>query len=147
MGNRVSELFSSNYGKIFVLFSIFFLYTAKGDEKKISPVKTFEEDVAYYNAMFEDYSGPIGSSSNNITYFEDADLDDWFTSRKTLEAEKELKQHEEVNVSNLHYTSMESWRGYTFTAVCLRVCLSVCPALLLNKIPAERMNGFGCGCC
>ena len=26
--------------------------------------------------------------------------------------------------------------------VCLSVCLSVCPALLVNKIPAERMNRF-----
>ena len=43
------------------------------------------------------------------------------------------------------YTSTKSWRGYIFTAVCLCVCLcvSVCPALLVNKIPAERMHLFG----
>ena len=28
-----------------------------------------------------------------------------------------------------------------FVSVC--VCLSVCPALLVNKIPAERMHRFG----
>ena len=51
------------------------------------------------------------------------------------------------------YTSTKSWKGYIFTAVCLCVCLcvclsvcvSVCPALLVNKIPAERMNRFGRG--
>ena len=30
-------------------------------------------------------------------------------------------------------------------SVCLSVCVSVCPALLVNKIPAERMNRFGRG--
>ena len=30
-------------------------------------------------------------------------------------------------------------------SVCLCVCLSVCQALLVNKIPAERMNRFGRG--
>ena len=41
------------------------------------------------------------------------------------------------------YTSTKSWRDYIFTAVCLCVCvcvcvcLFVCPALLVNKIPAE----------
>ena len=29
--------------------------------------------------------------------------------------------------------------------VCLSVGLSVCPALLVNKIPVERMHGFGRG--
>ena len=29
--------------------------------------------------------------------------------------------------------------------VCLSVCLSVCPALLVNKIAAERMHRFGRG--
>ena len=45
------------------------------------------------------------------------------------------------------YTSTKSWRGYIFTAVCLcvSVCLSVCPALLVNKIPAKRMHRFGRG--
>ena len=49
----------------------------------------------------------------------------------------------------INYISTKSWRGYIFTAVCLCVCLcvcvSVCPALLMNKILAERMNRFGCG--
>ena len=35
----------------------------------------------------------------------------------------------------------KSWRGYIFTAV----CLCVCPAMLVNKIPAKRMNRFGRG--
>ena len=39
------------------------------------------------------------------------------------------------------YTFMKSWRGYIFTAV----CLSVCPALLVNKSPAEWMNRLGRG--
>ena len=30
-------------------------------------------------------------------------------------------------------------------SVCLCVCVSVCPALIVNKIPAERMNRFGRG--
>ena len=48
----------------------------------------------------------------------------------------------------LFYTSTKSWRGYIFTAVCvcvcvcLSVCLSVCPALLVNKMSAERMHRF-----
>ena len=29
----------------------------------------------------------------------------------------------------------------------LSECLSVCPALLVNKIPAERMHRFGCSFC
>ena len=47
----------------------------------------------------------------------------------------------------LFYTWTKSWRAYIFTAVCLCMCLSVCPALLVNKIPAERMHRFGRGFC
>ena len=43
-----------------------------------------------------------------------------------------------VSNLNLYYTSTKSWRGYIFTAVCLSMC--VCPALFVNKIPAERIN-------
>ena len=41
------------------------------------------------------------------------------------------------------YTSTKSWRGYIFTAVCLCVCVSVCPEILVNEIPAEQMHRFG----
>ena len=46
---------------------------------------------------------------------------------------------------SVFYTSTKSWRGYIFTAVCLSVCVCVCPALLVNKIPAELINRFGRG--
>ena len=32
---------------------------------------------------------------------------------------------------------------FSLQFVCVSVCVSVCPALLVNKIPAERMNRFG----
>ena len=32
-----------------------------------------------------------------------------------------------------YYTSTKSWRGYIFTAVCLRVCLPVCVSVRLNS--------------
>ena len=50
-----------------------------------------------------------------------------------------------IDFVSFNYTSMKSWRGYIFTTVCLCVCLSVCPAILVNKIPAERMHRFGHG--
>ena len=34
---------------------------------------------------------------------------------------------------------------FSLQFVCVSVCLSVCPALLVNKIPAERMHRFGRG--
>ena len=46
-----------------------------------------------------------------------------------------------------NYTSTQSWKGYTFTSVCLSVCLCVCvcESVSVNKIPAERMHRFGRG--
>ena len=59
-----------------------------------------------------------------------------------------------IRIAN-NYTSMKSWRGYIFTAVCLCVCVCVCVwvcvcvclsgSLLVNKIPAKRMHQFGRG--
>ena len=34
---------------------------------------------------------------------------------------------------------------FSLQFVCVSVCLSVCPAILVNKIPAERMHRFGRG--
>ena len=34
---------------------------------------------------------------------------------------------------------------FSLQFVCVSVCLSVCPALLLNKSPAEQMHQFGRG--
>ena len=80
------------------------------------------------------------------------------TKRKTKVRKQKWKRlhitHGECNRQNVNikhwnnnYTSTKSWRGYIFTAVCLRVCLSVCLCvclmLLVNKIQAERMNRFG----
>ena len=37
------------------------------------------------------------------------------------------------NIIHYFYTSTKSWRGYIFTAVCLCVCVSVCPIFLWTK--------------
>ena len=45
------------------------------------------------------------------------------------------------------FTPPQNRGGVIFSLqfVCVSVCLSVCPALLVNKIPAERMYQFGRG--
>ena len=47
------------------------------------------------------------------------------------------------------YEIVEGLYFHYSLSVCLSVyqcvCVSVCPALLVNKIPAKRMNRFGCG--
>ena len=52
----------------------------------------------------------------------------------------------ERKILNTYYTSPKSWRDYIFTAVCLCVYLSVCPALLVNKIPPIWMQFSLNGC-
>ena len=48
---------------------------------------------------------------------------------------------------DLVFTPPRNRGGVIFSLqfVCVSVCLSVCPALLVNKIPAERMHRFGRG--
>ena len=59
----------------------------------------------------------------------------------------------DINISLLHdpYEIVERLYFHfslsVCVSVCLCVCLSVCQALLVNKIPAERMHGFGRGFC
>ena len=64
-------------------------------------------------------------------------------SSATLDVLIKIKK-EHVNIfffTFFLYTFTKSWKGYILLQF---VCVSVCPTLLVNKIPVERMHRFGC---
>ena len=51
---------------------------------------------------------------------------------------RQLLRNQVHDYYNYYYNSMKSRRGYILTAVCLPVCVSVCPALLVNKNSSRK---------
>ena len=64
-----------------------------------------------------------------------------YKKRKQMKTSKRIKGNAMITLLHLHEI-VERLYFHCSLSVCLFVCLSVCPALLLNKIQAERIYRF-----
>ena len=124
-------------------------YLSWSEEEFVSPAGDLDVDVL--KRIQRSSWQNLCAYDNWLTYSKIVHADNrWRMSTKKKPcpwAKKRKKKAPNVWCSCSFYACTKSWRGYIFTAVCLCMCLSVCPALLVNKIPAERMHRFGRGFC